>query len=59
MDDRYRLMQQRQAAVEAKDWARFQALTSQLAALPMRGVPPLTQRDIDRYARGKQTRGAE
>ena len=53
MNDRKRLMAERQVAVAAGDWARMNELTRQLAALPMAGVPPLTQKDIDRYAKGK------
>lgn len=42
-------MAERDAALAAGDTARFQALTAQIAALPMKGVAPLTQQDIDRY----------
>lgn len=48
------LMAQRDAALAAGDHAAFQALTTQIARLPMPGVPDLTPQDIARYA----TRGA-
>lgn len=48
--NRRQLMTERDAALKAGDVARFQALTVQIAALPLKGVKPLTQRDIQRYA---------
>lgn len=48
---RRELMRQRDEALKSGDIARFQKLTTRIAALPMRGVPALTKRDIDRYAR--------
>ena len=47
--DRRELMARRDAALAAGDIATFQALTRQIADLPLNGVKPLTQRDIDRY----------
>ena len=46
---RRRLMAERDAALAAGDRATFQALTTQIAQLPLKGVAPLTTRDIDRY----------
>lgn len=46
---RRELMTRRDAALAAGDIATFQALTLQIAKLPLKGVPELTQRDIDRY----------
>lgn len=43
------LMAQRDAALAAGDIAQFQALTTQIAALPMPGVPELTAKDIARW----------
>lgn len=48
------LMAQRDAALAAGDIARFQALTTELARLPMKGVPALTAKDIQRYAHRKR-----
>jgi hypothetical protein len=45
------LMAQRDAALKAGDMATFQALTVKIAALPMKGVKPLTARDIAKYAK--------
>ena len=43
------LMDQRQAALAAGDIATFQALTTQIAALPLKGVAPLTAKDIAKW----------
>lgn len=43
------LMTRRDAALAAGDIATFQALTLQIAQLPLKGVTPLTKRDIARY----------
>ena len=48
------LMDARSAALRDGDIATFQRLTRQIADLPLRGVSPLTQRDIDRYAKHGQ-----
>ena len=45
------LMTRRDAALKAGDIATFHALTRQIADLPMRGVPALTQKDKDRYGK--------
>ena len=50
---RRQLMAERQDAVVAGDWARMNALTKRIADLPMPGVPALTQRDIDKYRKGR------
>jgi hypothetical protein len=47
--NRRNLMTERDAALKAGDIARFHELTRQIAALPMKGVKPLTQQDIDRW----------
>jgi len=44
------LMTRRDAALAAGDIATFQALTAQIAQLPMKGVEELTPKDIARYA---------
>lgn len=49
------LIAERNAALAAGDIARFQAITLQIALMPMTGVRPLTQRDIDKYV-GKKWR---
>lgn len=43
------LMTKRDAALKAGDIATYQALTTQIAHLPMKGIPELTKKDIDRY----------
>ncbi len=43
------LMTQRDAALKAGDIATFQRLTQQIADLPMKGVPTLTPKDIEKY----------
>ncbi len=43
------LMTRRDAALAAGDLATFQELTRQIAALPLKGVPELTPKDIQRY----------
>lgn len=43
------LMTERDAALAAGDMARFQALTTELSKLPMKGVPELTPSDITRW----------
>lgn len=43
------LMAERDAALAAGDIARFQALTTEIARLPMNGVPELTPKDIERW----------
>lgn len=50
MPTRRDLMADRDAALKAGDIATFQALTVQIAALPMKGVRKLTPNDIARYA---------
>jgi hypothetical protein len=52
------LMTRRDAALKAGDHATFQALTVEISKLPMKGVPELTQRDIDRYVAGKKRRAS-
>ncbi len=44
------LMTRRDQALKAGDIALFQALTLQIATLPLQGMTPLTQKDIDKYA---------
>ncbi len=51
--NRRELMARRDAALKAGDIPSFQRLTTEIAALPMKGVAPLTQKDIDRYAAHK------
>lgn len=46
---RRELMADRDAALAAGDHAAFQALTTQIANLPLKGVPELTPKDITRY----------
>jgi hypothetical protein len=46
---RRELMTQRDAALARGDYAEFQALTVKIAALPLKGVRPLTERDITKY----------
>jgi len=46
---RRELMTRRDAALAAGDIAQFQALTTQIAGLPMPGVAPLTAKDIERW----------
>jgi len=53
---RRQLMTLRDAAIKRGDFATMNALTLQIATLPLAGVPELTQRDIDRYVAGKKTR---
>ena len=48
---RRELMARRDAALAAGDIAEFQRLTSEIAALPMKGVATLTQKDVARYTR--------
>lgn len=48
------LMAERDKALAAGDIARFQALTKQIAALPMKGIAPLTKTDIMRYVGGQR-----
>lgn len=43
------LMTERDRALVAKDYATYQRLTREIAALPLDGVRPLTTRDIARY----------
>jgi hypothetical protein len=52
------MMTRRDAALKAGDIALFQSLTTQIAALPLAGVPALTQKDIDRYVAGKKRRAS-
>lgn len=57
MDSKRRdLMTRRDAALAAGNTAQFQHLTAQIAALPLAGVPKLTQKDVDRYIAGKKAR---
>lgn len=46
---RRQLMAERDAALAAGNLARFHELTRQIAALPLKGVPKLTPKDIDRW----------
>jgi hypothetical protein len=48
------LMTRRDAALAAGDIATYQALTAEIAKLPLPGVKPLTPQDIDRW---NQNRG--
>lgn len=48
---RRQLMTERDAALKARDLPKFQALTRQIADLPMKGIRPLTEKDMARYAR--------
>ncbi len=52
--NRRRLMTERDAALAAKDFARYNELTRQIADLPLKGVPKLTKPDVDRYVQGKR-----
>lgn len=52
------LMARRDAALKAGDIATFQRLTAEIAALPMQGVPALTDKDIDRYVAGTKRRAS-
>ena len=55
MDTKRReLMTRRNAALAAGDHAAFQALTAEIARLPLKGVPELTPKDIARYVAGKR-----
>lgn len=56
MHTRRALMAERDKAVAAKDWCRMNALTRQIAELPLAGMPALTDRDIARYVVGKASR---
>lgn len=47
-------MTRRDAALAAGDYATFQALTAEIARLPLKGVPDLTPNDIARYVAGKR-----
>jgi hypothetical protein len=47
--NRRELMTRRDAALKAGDIEQFHALTREIAQLPMKGVKPLTQQDIDRW----------
>ena len=47
--ERRRLMGERDTAIAQRDWATMQALTTRIAALPLRGVRQLSQRDIAKY----------
>lgn len=53
---RRELMACRNAALTAKDYATFHAITRALARLPMEGVSELTQRDIARYNANKDVK---
>ena len=46
---RRELMTERDKALAAGDIKMFQELTTRLAALPMKGVPPLTAASIKRW----------
>jgi hypothetical protein len=50
---RRELMDERTKAIAAGNWQRMNELTKQIAELPMPGVAPLTQKDIDRYVAKK------
>ena len=52
------LMAQRDAAMAARDFTTANALTRQIANLPLRGVPELTPKDIARYVSGKRRRAS-
>lgn len=49
------LMTRRDAALKAGDFPTFQSLTTQIAKLPLKGVPELTPKDIATYAKGKRS----
>lgn len=52
MDETRRdLMTRRDAALAAGDHATFQRLTTEIANLPLKGVAPLTKKDIAKYAK--------
>lgn len=51
---RRQLMAARDIALRTGDIPAYQRLTVQIAALPMPGVRPLTQRDITRYTQRKE-----
>ena len=48
------LMARRDAALKAGDIATFQALTTEIARLPLKGVPELTPKDIERWNKRKE-----
>ena len=48
---RRQLMAERDAALRARDYPRYQELTRRIAHLPLAGVRPLSPKDIDRYIR--------
>ena len=55
MDTKRRaLMKARDAALAARDLKRFQLLTVEIAALPMKGIPAPTAKSIARYVGGKR-----
>jgi hypothetical protein len=53
--DRRALMAERDKALATGDIAKFQELTVRIAALPMKGIPDLTARDIQKYVSRKRT----
>jgi len=55
---RRQLMSERDKAIAAGDFQTANALTKQIADLPMKGVPALTARDVDRYVNGKKRRAS-
>ncbi len=46
---RFELMKQRDAALAARNISLFQSLTTEIAKLPMKGIAPLRQSDIDKW----------
>lgn len=55
MDNKRReLMVRRDAALAARNIALYQALTVEIAKLPMRGIPAPTPKSIARYVGGKR-----
>jgi hypothetical protein len=56
---RSELMLERDKAIAERNWLRMNELTKALAALPMRGVKPLTTRDIERYAKRHHKAGQD
>lgn len=52
--NRRELMTRRDAALDARDIATYQALTLEISKLPLKGVPELTPKDMAKYAKGKR-----
>jgi hypothetical protein len=55
---RRELMARRDAALKARDIPTFQALTKQIADLPLKGVAQLTDKNIADYVAGKKPRAS-